>query len=346
MVVTPPAAAAWLAEAMVSRCSRAGLADEGAHVDEAGRHHLAPAIDDLGALGHAGGADAALGLADHAVGEQEVARRCRDRATGSSDAPIGKQDRPALGDHHGDRLCAERASGIRQVRASASSTAMRTATPISTCSRISDWRAVGDGGVDLDAAVHRARMHDQRVRLGVGELLLVEPEDSGSTPASRARTSRSCARAAGAASSRCRRRAGPRACRVSTSTPNRSMPTGSSVEGATTRTRAPSALSRRMFERATRECRMSPQMATVRPLDAALVAADGERVEQRLGRMLVRAVAGIDHGAIDLARQQLDRARGVMADHDDVRAHGVEGDRGVDQRLALAAWRTSRPPCS
>src|SRR5712691_12360277 len=70
--------------------------------------------------------------------------------------------------------------------------------------------------------------------------------------------------------------------------------------------------------------------------NAALVAADGERIEQRLGWMLVRAVAGIDHGAIDLAGEQLDRARGVVAHHDDVGAHGVEGDRGVDQRLALA----------
>src|SRR6476620_9619934 len=62
-----------------------------------------------------------------------------------------------------------------------------------------------------------------------------------------------------------------------TSTPNRSMPTGSSVEGATTRTRAPSALSRMMFERATRECKMSPQMATVsrsmRPLLRRMVSA-------------------------------------------------------------------------
>ena len=65
------------------------------------------------------------------------------------------------------------------------------------------------------------------------------------------------------------------------------MPGGSSVEGATTRTRAPSVLSRMMLERATRECRMSPQIATVRPSMRALAAADGERVEQRLGRMLV-----------------------------------------------------------
>src|SRR5437660_5825788 len=50
-----------------------------------------------------------------------------------------------------------------------------------------------------------------------------------------------------------------------TSTPNRSMPGGSRVEGATTRTRAPSVLSRMMFDRATRECRMSPQIVTTRP---------------------------------------------------------------------------------
>ena len=55
-------------------------------------------------------------------------------------------------------------------------------------------------------------------------------------------------------------------------------------------------------------------------LDAALVAADGQRIEQRLRRMLVRAVAGIDHRAIDLLRQQIDRARRVMAHDDDDRA--------------------------
>src|SRR5215475_12284496 len=49
MVVTPPAAAAWLAEAMVS-IFRAGLADEGAHVDQAGLDQLALAVDDLGRL--------------------------------------------------------------------------------------------------------------------------------------------------------------------------------------------------------------------------------------------------------------------------------------------------------
>src|SRR5215831_1272001 len=53
--------------------SRARLADEGTHVDEAGRDELALAVDHLGGFRHAGGADAALGLADHAVGDQEIA---------------------------------------------------------------------------------------------------------------------------------------------------------------------------------------------------------------------------------------------------------------------------------
>ena len=49
------------------------------------------------------------------------------------------------------------------------------------------------------------------------------------------------------------------------STPKRSTCAGSRVGGAMTRTRAPMVLSRWMLERATRLCRMSPQMATVRP---------------------------------------------------------------------------------
>ncbi len=38
----------------------AGLADKGAHVDQPGGYDLAGAIDDVGALRHAGRADAAL----------------------------------------------------------------------------------------------------------------------------------------------------------------------------------------------------------------------------------------------------------------------------------------------
>jgi hypothetical protein len=70
--------------------------------------------------------------------------------------------------------------------------------------------------------------------------------------------------------------------------------------------------------------------------DAALVAADGERIEQSLRRVLVCAVAGIDHGAVELAGEQFDRAGSMMAHNQDIGVHGVERDRGVDQRLALA----------
>ena len=52
--------------------------------------------------------------------------------------------------------------------------------------------------------------------------------------------------------------------------------------------------------------------------EPALVLADGQRIEQRLRRVLVRAVAGIDHRAADLLAQQFDRAGGRVA-HDDAR---------------------------
>ena len=131
MVVTPPAAAAWLAEAKVSRLAGARLADEGAHVDEARRDQLAAAVDHLGAFRHAGRADALLGLADDAVGDQQIAGENRGRAT---DRRSGRW-RAGSG---GGRTAWHRAHAFGKFRDSASSTAMRTATPISTCSRISD----------------------------------------------------------------------------------------------------------------------------------------------------------------------------------------------------------------
>ena len=89
--------------------------------------------------------------------------------------------------------------------------------------------------------------------------------------------------------------------------------TGSRVDGATTRTCAPSLFRRWMLERATRECRTSPQIATIEALESALVAADGEGIEQRLGWMLMLAVTGIDDGAGNLLGQQLHGAGGLGA---------------------------------
>ncbi len=78
--------------------ARAGFPDERAHVDQAGRHHLSAAIDGLGAFGHSGRMDAALGLPDHAVGDQEVAREVQV-ARRIDDPRVGEQDRTAVGEH-------------------------------------------------------------------------------------------------------------------------------------------------------------------------------------------------------------------------------------------------------
>ena len=117
------------------------------------------------------------------------------------------------------------------------------------------------------------------------------------------------------------------------------MPLGSSVRGAITRVRICSAPRSRRFERATRELAMSPQIATVRPSSRPMPLADGQRVEQRLRRVLVRAVAGVDHRAADLLAQELHRARRRVAHDDHVRPHRVERRRRVDQRLALGHRR-------
>ena len=120
-----------------------------------------------------------------------------------------------------------------------------------------------------------------------------------------------------------------------TSTPSRSTCAGSSVDGATTRTRAPECV--QQIDVRARHARMQNVAADRddQALDRSLVAADGQRIEQRLGRMLMRAVAGIDHRAVHLLRQQFHRAGSVMPDHQDVGMHGVQRHRGIDQRLAL-----------
>jgi hypothetical protein len=70
-------------------------------------------------------------------------------------------------------------------------------------------------------------------------------------------------------------------------------------------------------------------------LEPALVAADGQRIEQGLGRVLMRAVAGVDDRRVDLLAQQGGGAGLGVADHQQVAMHGVERGGGVEQRLAL-----------
>ena len=71
------------------------------------------------------------------------------------------------------------------------------------------------------------------------------------------------------------------------------------------------------------------------PLDPALGATDGQRVEQALCRMLVGAVTGVDHGTIDFSGQELHPAGRRMADHDGIGCHRIQRHGRVDQRFAL-----------
>ena len=67
-------------------------------------------------------------------------------------------------------------------------------------------------------------------------------------------------------------------------------------------------------------------------LDAPLSLADGERVEQRLRRVFVGAVAGVDHPrAPNLAGEQTGRAGLRAPHHDQVGRHRSEGLRRVEQ---------------
>ena len=67
------------------------------------------------------------------------------------------------------------------------------------------------------------------------------------------------------------------------------------------------------------------------------MAAHGERIQQRLCRMLVRPVAGVDHASLDPAGggQPVRSAGAAVPDHDAVGAHRLEGQRGVLETLAL-----------
>src|SRR3984893_2098624 len=122
--------------------------------------------------------------------------------------------------------------------------------------------------------------------------------------------------------------ASPRAMSWNTSTPSRSIAAGSNVRGATTRTRAPMVLRSVMFERAIPLRSTSLHLATNTrgaPPDPALAAANRQRVEQGLGRVLVAAVAGIDDGTIDLLGEQMNRPRFGVADDQHVGMDPVQG---------------------
>src|SRR5947209_1781918 len=68
---------------------------------------------------------------------------------------------------------------------------------------------------------------------------------------------------------------------------------------------------------------------------ASLLLLDSQRVEERLRRMLVRAVARVDDRGPADARELMRRARRRVAYHDEVGRHRFEIARRVEQSLAL-----------
>ena len=198
IVVTPPAAAAALALLQGLAVLGAGLADEGAHVDEAGREDLARAVDHLG-VGGVGrcGPTSAIESVAHQHGAALLAA-----GGGIDEARVREEERlhwlsPSLGSAGGSPAprappCARR----RPSRPARGSATARRRRPRRRS------RRRGSSGPDASRA---RRAWRRRASPGRGRR-------SGNTPSRTARRSRSCARAEGAASSRCRRPRAPGAC--------------------------------------------------------------------------------------------------------------------------------------
>ena len=182
---------------------------------------------------------------------------------------------------------------------------MRIATPRATWSRMTARGPSATDGIDLDAAVDRPRVHDDRVGLGQLEPARVEAEVARVL----ARVREQLAADALLLDAQHHHDVGAFErgldALVHAGAHLGRGPARSSVRGAATRTRAPSLVSAQMFERATRLWRMSPQIATSSPAMRALVRADRRAVEQRLRRVLVRAVARVDDRRAEAAGQHV-----------------------------------------
>ena len=75
--------------------------------------------------------------------------------------------------------------------------------------------------------------------------------------------------------------------------------------------------------------------ADLQSFDLAVLVADRQEIEQRLGGMLVLPVARVDHVGIDAIAEEFGRPGRRMADHDHIDPHRFEVARGVHQRLAF-----------
>ena len=119
--------------------------------------------------------------------------------------------------------------------------------------------------------------------------------------------------------------------------PQAAASAGSSVGGPTRRTRAPSARRACTFERATRLCRMSPTIATVRSSRRLDVSRMVSRSSSAWVGCSCAPSPALMTGQSMRCGQEVRRARGVVADDQAVGAHGGDVARRIEQRLALGA---------
>ena len=98
-----------------------------------------------------------------------------------------------------------------------------------------------------------------------------------------------------------------------------------------------------MSDRATRECSTSPTIGYVEAFESPERLAHGEEVEERLCRMLVLAVSGVDDVGVRRSRDEIRSADVRVADHDHVRVVLGERQGRVLERLALVDRRAGRP---
>src|SRR4051794_3429892 len=166
MVVMPPAAAAWLAEAKVSRWPAPGSPTKA-------RMSISPGATTLPA-------QLRMSVPSGTPAAPIPRRDSRIRPSTISTSPTMSRSRDgsirrALASRIG-RRSVSMTSRVRQVACQRFQ--HRHAHRHAHFDLFADQRlrAVSDDGVDLDAAVHRPRMHDQRILFGISELFLVEPE--------------------------------------------------------------------------------------------------------------------------------------------------------------------------
>src|SRR5579872_2970904 len=169
MVVMPPVAAAWLAEAKVSRWPKPGSPQKA-------RMSTSPGATIL-PLQLTTSVPSGTPAAPMPRFRSRITPSAIRRSPGPSKSREGSITR-AFASRIGRRSVNMRATSSRVRQVAGERFQHRHPHRHSHFHLLPDHRlgAVGHDRVDLDAAVHRSGMHDKRIRLGISELLLVESE--------------------------------------------------------------------------------------------------------------------------------------------------------------------------